>query len=42
MEKDKFLEEIIPKEKDSKAVEKLWSSGKGIFKSRDEIFEDDD
>lgn len=38
---DEFLREVIPTNKEEGVVDKLWASGKDIFKKREEIFEDE-
>jgi len=38
---DEFLRDVIPTKKEKGVVDKLWASGKGIFKKRKEIFEDE-
>ncbi len=38
---DEFLKDIIPIKKSKGIVDKLWGLGKEIFKSREEIFEDE-
>jgi len=38
---DDFLREIIPAKKDPQALDKLWGSGKHLFKNRKDIFEDE-
>lgn len=38
---DDFLRDIIPTKKDPDALEKLWASGKDLFKSREDIFKDE-
>lgn len=38
---DEFLRDVIPIKKETGTVQKLWASGKMIFKKREEIFEDE-